>query len=176
VLTQDFNKDGNLDLAVSSPVFNRISVLPGRGDGTFPIADNYATGTNPFGFASDDFNQDGSVDLVTCNHDDATISVLPNADGTFVTLSSSPNPSKDGEPVTFTVTVASSLKPNIKGTGSVTLSARSKKSPRIKLANGVATFTTSQIPAGSYKVTATYSGDNNFNPNASAPLTQEVEP
>src|SRR5262249_7336384 len=115
-------------------------------------------------------------DLVVCNHDDGTISILPNAEGTFVTLSSSPNPSKAGEPVTFTVTVASSLKPSVKGTGSVRLVASSKKSPPLTLVNGIAQFTTSELPAGTYKITAAYSGDNNFNPNASRPLTQKVGP
>ena len=87
-----FTSDGNLDLvsansgllSASSNDYGpgSVSVLLGRGDGTFLPAVNYAVGLGPFGVAVGDFN--GHLDIVTANNGDDTISVLlGNGDGTF---------------------------------------------------------------------------------------------
>ena len=44
------------------------------------------------------------------------------------------------------------------------------------LASGKATFTTSNLAAGSHSITATYSGDTNFTGSNSGPITQTVNP
>ncbi len=43
----DFNHDGNLDLAIAYERSNSISLLMGKGDGTFQPASNYVTGSDP---------------------------------------------------------------------------------------------------------------------------------
>jgi hypothetical protein len=176
LIAADFNKDGNLDLAVANFGSNNVAVLPGQADGSFPTTQFYTTGSSPAYVASGDFNQDGSLDLAVSDYGDGTIALLPNAGGTFVRLSSSPNPSKVGEPVTFTATVVSSLDSKYKGSGSVTFSSHSQHTVPIRLINGVATFTTAKLPEGTFHVIAEYSGDNSFNPNTSKPLTQKVAP
>lgn len=176
LIAADFNKDGNLDLAVANFGSNNVAVLPGMADGSFPATQFYPTGSSPSYVASGDFNQDGSLDLALSDYADGTIALLQNAGGTFITLSSSPNPSNLGEPVTFTATVVSSLDSKYKGSGSVTFVSHSQHTAPIKLVNGVATFETAKLPEGTSRVTADYSGDNNFNPNTSKPLTQKVEP
>ncbi len=87
----DFNGDGRLDLAVANqgapgvPSTGRtISILLGKGDGTFTAAQSPATGNGPTSIAVADFNGDGFADLAVTNFGDNTISLLlGNGDGTF---------------------------------------------------------------------------------------------
>jgi hypothetical protein len=90
VAVGDFNRDGHLDLAVANggggegidPCY--VSVLLGNGDGTFQVAQNYATGSGSFAVAVGDFNEDGSLDLAVANNIDGTVSLLlGHGDGTF---------------------------------------------------------------------------------------------
>src|SRR5207244_7197447 len=57
----DFNGDGKVDLAVANS--GGISVLSGKGDGTFQNAVNYATGGSASSVVVGDFNGDGKPDL-----------------------------------------------------------------------------------------------------------------
>jgi uncharacterized repeat protein (TIGR01451 family) len=92
----DFNGDGKLDLAIANqncPSFacgpGSISILLGRGDGTFETAMQFSTGPAPHSVALGDFNRDGKLDLVVANTFPGSpipgeISVLlGNGDGTF---------------------------------------------------------------------------------------------
>lgn len=87
----DFNGDGKLDLAVTSLgswdsnrgyVNSGVSVLTGRGDGTFQAAIDYAAGTSPSGLAMGDFNGDGKPDLAVAVSGGVAL-LLGNGDGTF---------------------------------------------------------------------------------------------
>jgi hypothetical protein len=79
----DFNGDGKLDLAVVNGLSNDLSILLGKGDGTFATAVNYPAGLTGAGqIAAADFNGDGSGDLVVSGT--SSISVLLNkGNGTF---------------------------------------------------------------------------------------------
>ncbi|MGW3269588.1 beta strand repeat-containing protein, partial [Streptomyces sp. NPDC001056] len=96
---------------------------------------------------------------------------------TTTTVTSSPNPTRFGQPVTISATVA----PVVPGvgvpTGTVTFSTSSGQSLTVPLdASGTATFTTSTpFPVGTETITATYSGDANFNPSTGS-TTQAVNP
>ncbi len=80
----DFNKDGNLDLAVANFGSADVSILLGKGDGTFNAAVNYAAGTQPVSLAVGDFNKDTNLDLAVANWGGGNVSVLlGNGDGTF---------------------------------------------------------------------------------------------
>jgi uncharacterized protein (TIGR03437 family) len=97
ILTGDFNRDGNLDLAVANggesfaPVEpGSISILLGKGDGTFQNAVNYTVPSTtlwPNSISSGDFNKDGIPDLIvtgaTSNVSDALVVFIGNGDGTF---------------------------------------------------------------------------------------------
>jgi len=92
---------------------------------------------------------------------------------TATSLTSNPNPSKQGQPVTFTATVSSSGP--VVPTGKVTFKNGSKTVGLITLINGVATLTTSKLPVGNLSITATYNGDAENNKSTSSPLIQVVQ-
>jgi hypothetical protein len=88
IAVDDFNGDGNKDLAVTNVGTNTVAVLLGDGKGSFGKALNLPVGRAEnagMGVATGDFNRDGKVDLVTGNSGADTISViLGKGNGTFV--------------------------------------------------------------------------------------------
>jgi PKD repeat protein len=86
VAVGDFNGDGRQDLAVASDFSNTVSVLLGKGDGTFQTPVNYAAGSDADSVAVGDFNGDGRQDLAVANAGSNSVSVLlGKGDGTFQT-------------------------------------------------------------------------------------------
>jgi hypothetical protein len=95
VLATDLNGDGRPDLAVVAGCANdpncqhgsAVSILLGKGDGTFSTSVQYPTGKFPNSIVWGDFNGDGKVDIATSNYVDgfsSNVSVLlGNGDGTF---------------------------------------------------------------------------------------------
>jgi len=83
----DFNRDGKLDLAVANigagNGVSSVSVLLGRGDGTFRPAINYSAGSFPQSVAVGDFNGDGKLDLAVASFGSGVSILLGNGDGTF---------------------------------------------------------------------------------------------
>jgi len=90
---------------------------------------------------------------------------------TTATVTSSLNPSKVGDGVTFTATVTSPVGPP--PDGSIVVFEPIGQAPMI---NGVASYTTYALPAGTTKINAAYFGDLNFVWTRSAPLYQNVSP
>jgi hypothetical protein len=79
----DFNGDHILDIAVANYSSNNVSVLLGKGDGTFEGALNYTVGTEPSAITVADLNNDGAPDIAVADEIGKTIAVLiNNADGT----------------------------------------------------------------------------------------------
>jgi hypothetical protein len=76
VTNADFNKDGNLDLAVANFTADTVSVLLGNGAGIFAPKVDYGTGSRPFSIATGDFNKDGNLDLAVANVFSFSVSVL----------------------------------------------------------------------------------------------------
>jgi len=62
VVAADFNQDGNLDLAVADWGTSQVSILLGRGDGTFRSARNFSAPA-AIALAVGDFNGDHILDL-----------------------------------------------------------------------------------------------------------------
>ncbi len=89
------------------------------------------------------------------------------------TLTSSVNPSVQGQPVTFTATMTTMSGPPSDGE-TVQFVAGGKMLGSAKLKGGVAHFTTSAIPAGAHAVVSTYGGDANYLPSKYTALTQVV--
>jgi hypothetical protein len=87
------------------------------------------------------------------------------------TLTSSPNPSTQGQAVTFTATITS---PTVKPTGPVTFTTGKTVLGTAQLNSGKAKLTLSSLPVGSTKVKVTYYGDSNI-AKSSASVIQTVQ-
>jgi Flp pilus assembly secretin CpaC len=98
IAVSDFNRDGHLDLAVTNPTDNTVSILLGskNDDGTFGTHTDFAAGSGPKGIVADDFTGAGTPGLVVADQSGNDVSVLVGiGDGTFaspVTLPSGAGP------------------------------------------------------------------------------------
>ena len=82
----DFRGNGLMDVVTgNNDTANTVSVLLGKGDGTFAPHVDYPVGSAPTGIAVGDFNGDGKLDIVVVyGFNDARVAVLlGNGDGTF---------------------------------------------------------------------------------------------
>ena len=83
----DFNKDLRIDLIVSQPTANKVSLLLGKGDGRFecPIAIPMDLPNSfPEGVAVADFNLDGFVDLAVANKNQNSVTVYYRDNQDFI--------------------------------------------------------------------------------------------
>jgi uncharacterized delta-60 repeat protein len=97
----------------------------------------------------------------------ATVTILDNDAG--ITLTSAPNPSVYGQNVVFTATITPTL-----ATGSVSFYDDGNLLGTSPVASGIATFTTNALTVGSHPITATYSGDTQYNAANSNTVNQVV--
>jgi hypothetical protein len=86
----DFNRDGRLDLAVlSAPAGNTtVSILFGKGDGTFPKGRSIPVQHGAYSIATADLNRDGKLDLamaINANPSGGAFVLVGNGDGSFGT-------------------------------------------------------------------------------------------
>jgi type II/III secretion system protein/VCBS repeat protein len=81
------NSDTFLDLAVVNKALNSVSILLGKGDGTFTAAPDLTTGKSPVSAIAANFHDTlvgSSLDLAVANQADNSISLFQgNGDGTF---------------------------------------------------------------------------------------------
>jgi hypothetical protein len=99
----------------------------------------------------------------------AMTQVVGSSSTTTTTLSSSVNPSKSGQKVTFTAKVTPSS-----ATGKVTFKDGTKTLGTATLKRGVATFSTSTLAVGTHAITAVYAGSGAHTGSTSAQLAQKV--
>ncbi|HEY4358403.1 MAG TPA: FG-GAP-like repeat-containing protein [Acidobacteriaceae bacterium] len=142
--TGDFNGDGIPDIAVVNPSSNNVSILLGKGDGTFNAPVNLTTSPNPVFVVIGDFNRDGNADLAVLSRNGNSVGIfLGNGDGTFVPANLSPQ--TGSSPVWLAIG-------DFNGDGFQDLATVNQynSSVTILLGNGDGTFTPSSVvlPAG----------------------------
>ena len=96
-----------------------------------------------------------------------------NPASTVTTLTSSLNPSTQGQTVKFTAVVTSST--GVPATGTVTFTAGTTSLGSVSLSSSKASVSTNSLPVGTATVQATYSGTTQFT-GSSASLNQTVNP
>jgi hypothetical protein len=103
-------------------------------------------------------------------------SILLLKGGIYFVLTSAPNPSEAGLPVTFTATLyPQSLITPFRPSGDVTFVDGATVLGTVNTGSGnVATFTTSALAAGTHTITAVYGGNSDFTPGTSQAFTQTV--
>ena len=74
----DMNGDGIVDIVTANKVGDSVSVLIGRGDGTFLPRVTYPAGDLPRGLAVLDMDGDGDTDVVTANANSSDLSLFFN--------------------------------------------------------------------------------------------------
>jgi phospholipase C len=88
IVSADFNGDNIMDIAVTNQGSKSISILLGKGDGTFTLGAPLNTGNQSGDVVVADFNGDGKLDLAAADVADSRIIVfLGNGDGTFTPAS-----------------------------------------------------------------------------------------
>src|SRR5205085_1038242 len=112
------------------------------------------------------------IDVPTSTPANTPTSTPVSAVDTSTSFTTSANPARLGEPITFraTVTSAAGETPD----GAVTFLSGTAALGTSTLVNGVASFTTSSLPVGNSVITARYEGTTHFNSSVSVPATQMV--
>jgi large repetitive protein len=142
------------------------------------VSGSLSTTTNSLGSASINSGI-ATLSPVTLSAGNHFITAQYNGDGTFpagsgglvqvvhagasaTTVTATPNPSNVGQSVAFNVAVTSVPVGGAAPTGQVTLTQGSTVLTQLTLQNGIASFATSALPAGSTAITASYSGDSSY--------------
>jgi len=86
VTIADLDGDGALDIVsadYNSATGKTVTVLFGRGDGSFPKRKSFPTGGGPLSVSAADVNEDGNIDLLTANFQSGISVLLGDGRGEF---------------------------------------------------------------------------------------------
>jgi len=78
VVIADVNRDTIPDLVVTNQNTDNLSVLLGRGEGTWDAQRMFGVGEDPYAVVTGDIDNDGDDDLITANSTSGSVSVLFN--------------------------------------------------------------------------------------------------
>ena len=161
LMTADFNGDGHGDLVVVNgynATSGYVSILLGKGDGTFQPAVNYPTAGNySVSAVVDDLNGDGKLDIVSISGDQQISVLLGNGDGTFQAAKSFAAPALPG-PASLTATpIFNLITADLRGNNKKDLIA---SNGLVLLSDGDGTFTPAAAAAFPYPTGTTNEGPN----------------
>ncbi len=188
IVLGDVNGDGVPDLvsvsrsgAYPHDYAGCVGVLLGNGDGTFQAPNIFTSdGHAAESVALADVDRDGRLDLLVANYSgrrssQGNVAVFLNTSPfrTTTTLTSSPNPSKLGQTVTFTAKVTTSGPDPL--SGRVKFWDGTKSLGAGNVSDGVATLTKSKLAVGTHLTTAQYMGDSSNGKSTSSVVEQVVQ-
>lgn len=162
IAAADFNKDGNLDLAIVNEISGVSPVALGYGDGAFTSAGDLFTTGFPVAVALGDFNNDGKLDAVIAatasqKYPGSGLAVsLGNGDGTFTSAPDSP--------VSLSIGLTALVAADFNGDGKLDLAVTNSaaNTVTILLGNGDGTFgPPAAIPVGNGPVSIVAGDFNN---------------
>jgi len=78
LVSDDFDRDGRLDLALTDETGDAIEILPGVADQSFGRRETFAVGRRPVAVSAGDVNGDGLPDLAVLNRGSRSVVVLLN--------------------------------------------------------------------------------------------------
>ena len=117
----------------------------------------------------------GDTNFLTSTGTDSTSPQVVNKDSSSTTVSSTANPLVFGQVVTFTATVSAVVPGAGTPTGTVTFTEGSATlAATVAMTSGQATFTTSLLSVATHTITASYSGDGNFQTSTGTEASPQV--
>ena len=135
---------------------------------------SFAEGSHPItaSYSGDANNAPSTSPVVTL-----VVNPMGSQQSSTTSLKISPNPAQVGQTITFTAKVTGGLSGSGQVTGNVIFYNGSDALATVILdASGTATYKNSTLAVGTYTITAAYSGDGNFLPSTSPPVTLMVVP
>ena len=132
----------------------------------------FTTSSLPVGLNSITAFYSGAANFSTSRS--AAVSQQVNQASTTTALTSSANPSKFGQSITFKATISVTSPGHGTPTGTVTFYNGTTVLGTGSVSGGIATFTTSSLSVGTHSIKAVYSGNSDCQTSTSAVLTQVV--
>jgi hypothetical protein len=177
--TADVNNDQKPDVIVADAGSNTLNIFLNDGAGTFPqTAPDFTVDMPQYVSQMQvaDFNGDGIPDIILTNYQTQNVSVFlsirPKTTPT-ATLTSSANSQFVGTSLSFTAKITGTT--GTMPTGTVTLLDGTTSLGQQTLdSTGQAVFSLANLTAGQHSLTASYSGDTNFNTATSSALAQSI--
>ncbi len=169
----DLNGDGKQDLVVAGYASvgpSGVGLFLGNGNGVFQAPSRPLS--FPVASASvADFNDDGAPDVAAASG--GAVIILPNTGGSQVTLTSSRNPSRAGQRVTFTAQIAPTFDLAVPS-GLVQFLDGEQVIGSGSVVDGRAVYSTSSLTSGRHSIRVSYLGDDVFVPRLSPIISQQV--
>jgi hypothetical protein len=172
----DFNGDGVPDLFYtgynleSSDSYGAYLLL-GKGDGTFGNSTELLLPPDAGVLSTGDFLKDGALDAVVASSF-GTLELLLNQGGTAISVKASSPTITAGENAVISASVLPTMAYRPLPGGTLTYSEKGALVGTADVASGESIFTTSELSVGTHSLTASYSGDANFNPQLNAGTVQ----